>query len=152
MEDLTNINFNKIRLSFKVCKYLVTYFNKKIKLECNNALFPYGIETYNDNSILNIQLNAVTNNQHNINNYLLAIDSYFQNKQELKNKEFVPSIKKIDNDIIIRTHLNNKTEINGEYFNTIKNKTGSIYVELSHIWTFEDKYGLYWTINTIDLD
>ena len=171
IKDYYSFKFNELKFKKekdKIGEYNKSYSirdndNKKILIHLKNVLIPYGVENYKLSKILNINIDVETNKDHII--YYNMIDEL---ENELKNnfidlsfedKKYVSCLKKISNGYTMRTHIYTKPDVYimlGKYKNTLsfselKKSTSNIDVELSLVWLFDDKYGIVWTVQNIEV-
>jgi hypothetical protein len=135
----------------------------KIMINFNAISIPFGLEKYNNKDIVNIEFLVDSDNLYY--NYVSLLESIEKkvtdsNIDMLKNKKFIPSIKKGKIGYLLRTHLNPKpnifikTKINTVYnviSSSLKNTTSNIQVYLKGIWVTEDTYGLYWDLKECEI-
>lgn len=174
MEQLDTNNFifmkNKNTKNYKQTKDLITKKknynilnenNNKIYFELKNIKIPFGIESYNNQQILNIAINPNNNNDHynyltnfkNFENNLINLD-IIDNEilSETKEKKYHCFLKQNADyhNYTIRTHILGSTNIytlfNGKKFPTresdIKNKNANILIEIGTFWITDETYGI----------
>jgi hypothetical protein len=143
---------------------------KRIQLTINNVFLPFGLETYNDSDVLNLQLSDTNNYQHNniiilknINDkleslanenpyltldgleyyHILREDVYKNDKKNKKNKKDNKDIKKY----LMRSYLKKGVNItHKQLFGTydkrnLKSKFCNIVIELGSLWKNDKSYG-----------
>lgn len=149
--------------------YVLQKDNLNIEIRLDNAYLPFGSEKYNDNIIVNFELDN-TNNNNNILSKLGCLENNIKNGDiifENINKNIILSkgqssvIKKSKLGHIIRTHLLKNTEIyiikkNGEKMfidhTNLQNAYCDAILDLKGIWLNENSYGFYITIKSIKIN
>lgn len=149
--------------------YVLQKDNLNIEIRLDNVYLPFGSEKYNDNIIVNFELEN-TNNNNNILSKLGGLENNIKNGDiifENINKNIILSkgqnsiIKKSKLGHIIRTHLLKNTEIyiikkNGEKMfidhTNLQNAYCDAILDLKGIWLNENSYGFYITIKSIKIN
>jgi hypothetical protein len=178
--DISNIDYSKLLLVSEKKGYRFAYNFSKFKIKTPVCLMPFGLETYNNKEIINIELSNATNEQINFNATVRMLDKLYQqfsNKQiqennvfpfinlpagfakEVSNMEYSPCIKPSLLGSIIRCHvkpnINVIKKVNGTNVicskNDLKKSNAIIELELGNIWIHNNKYGLIWYINNIEI-
>ena len=166
--DILDIDTTKTLLSPANKFLLLLYENKNIEINLFNVYLPFGCEKFNDKLILNIELED-NNNNNNIISKMISLEENikngnifipFQTKNLLKTKGFTPNIKKSKLGYIIRSHILKNTEIflktknNGkldiDYINLV-NTTCNIKGLIKGCWFNDNSYGLYITLNSVEI-
>lgn len=162
----TNLKFKKEK--DKIGEYNKSYSihsndNKKIILNLQNIIIPFGVENYKSSKILNIDIDVKKNEEH-----LLYFNMINELENELRthfidplfeHKKYVSCLKEHTNGFTLRTHIYTKPEIYimlGKYknslsFSELKRSIANIDIELSLVWLFDDKYGIVWTVKNIEV-
>jgi len=151
--NIENFDKKNISLVRQRNNYRIRYSMDKFIIELKNVYSPFGIEKYNNKDILNLSLVPKDNNDFNNIQFIKQINETFMNYShpDFKNFEYSSPIKPNNNSYIMRTHLSNKLNINSLDKNfEIKNNTFNIQLEISSIWTFQNKFGLVLTILEIN--
>lgn len=154
---ITNIdNFDKKNISLvrQRNNYRIRYSMDKFVIELKNVYSPFGCEKYNNKDILNIILSTKDNQDFNNLQFIKQINEIFMNYSnthlDFLNFEYNSPIKINNGNHILRTHLANNLIINSLDKNfEIKKNTFNIQLEISSIWTFQNKFGLVLTILSI---
>jgi len=149
--------------------YVLQKDNLNIEIRLDNVYLPFGSEKYNDNIIVNFELEN-TNNNNNILSKLSVLENNIKdgniifeniNKNIILSKGLFTSIKKSKLGHIIRTHLLKNTEIyitkkNGEKMfidhSNLQNSYCDAILDLKGIWLTENSYGFYITIKSIKIN
>jgi hypothetical protein len=148
-------NFDKKNISLvrQRNNYRIRYSMDKFIIELKNVYSPFGCEKYNNKDILNLSLIPKDNSDFNNIQFIKQINETFMNYShpDFKNLEYSSFIKMSNNIHTIRTHLSNKLNINSPDKNfEIKNNTFNVQLEISSIWTFQNKFGLVLTVLEIN--
>lgn len=140
-----------------------------IKIKLNNIFIPFGLEKFNNKHILNLEFDKNINTHNNYISVLTSLENKIINKtyeteinveSNLVNKSFTKSIKDSILGFILRTHLSDSTEI----FilkkdlskmpiekENLKGTNVNIELTLKGLWINDEKYGLYWNVNNIQI-
>ena len=165
------MDFQLSELKFIKNKNFITMTNNNdaITFKIMNALFPFGIEEYKGKRILNCEISIDKNSTYNIladlNSIELMVKKHeFNNApinviQSVREKGFMPAIKKSLNGTIIRTHISSPDiyilKKNGDKMFideiNLKGATGIITLTLNGIWLTEDNFGLLFMIKDIQI-
>ena len=170
-----NININDILHTTDILAIIssqkfgtLTYDNKSININLLDVLLPFGCEKFNDKLILNIELEN-NNQNNNILSILSQIEENLKNQNiksnhqtinNIRNKGFINIIKKSKLGNIIRTHLQNNTDIfikkkNGEKITidspNLNNTSCNIDVVLQGFWINNNEYGMYIIVKSIEI-
>ena len=174
--DLSNIDINYIKF-FKTkskakTNYIITYNDKKIKLKIKNCIIPFGVENYNNQSIVNIDINPTRSNSHfNIYKDIKSLEKYIENiceskycprdlKKDIDEREYHKNIKKRESGgYLIRTYIIGAPEIsktvNGMEFplssTNIKKTISNVELELGILWINNENYGILWYVKKIEV-
>lgn len=168
--DLDFIKFFKTNSKNKL-NYVITYKNNKITLNIKKITIPFGVEKYNNQSILNIEITPNNSNSHyNIYQNIKRLENKIRDlsedkfcSNELKNdiidKEYHKNIKKRENSYLIRTYLFGSPKIfrNIDGFEVdlslenIKKTISNVELELGILWINQEEYGLLWYIKKIEV-
>jgi hypothetical protein len=163
------INTSDVTCILNTNKFGTLTFNKNaIYITLTNILLPFGCEKFNDNLILNIELE-----NNNINNNILSklenleenlknqkLNSNLQTTNNIKNKGFVSMLKKSKLGNIIRTHILKNSEIfikkkDGEKmiidYTNLQNTNCNINALIQGFWINNNTYGLYIIVNNIEV-
>jgi hypothetical protein len=164
------INLQNLQLTQKSKLFFILLCNNSI-LNFNIELcnIPFGLESYLNKNIINIELLNTNNIHHNIISKIQSLEnsissqSYISEinvKQNLSNKTFSKSLKESKLGFILRTHpkTNIETYIKKKDLtkmfidiNNIGNTTSNIEVFVKGVWMNDTSYGLYWGINYIQI-
>ena len=162
--DITDNTIININTSFIKVLYLnkkfwnLLYNNKLIDINIDNVLIPFGIEKYNDKSLLNIEL-IDSNNNNNIISKLDMIENEIQ--KYFKNIGIIKSLKKSKLGYLLRTHFLKSSECyilkkNQEKMiideSNLQNSECEIKLTIKGIWVTENNYGLYIIVKSIKIN
>jgi hypothetical protein len=177
---MQNIDYTKLLLVSEKKGYRFAYNFSKLKLKTPICIIPFGVEQYNKKELVNIELLTHTNDQINFNNTVRMIDKLYHQFSdenikinntfpfinlpvgfinEVSKMEYMPCIKPSMNGIIVRCHLKPNVSIYKKVNNNImyctkddiKKSNCIIELELGNIWIYNNKYGLIWYINLIEI-
>lgn len=163
--DIQNLQLNQKSKLF----FILLCNNSILKFNINLCNIPFGIETFSNKEILNIELLNTNNDHHNIilkiQSLEKAISSHLYNseinvKQNLSNKIFSKSLKESKMGFLLRTHPKTNIEVyilkkdNSKMFieqNNIVNTTSNVELYLKGVWVNDSSYGLYWGLNYVHI-
>lgn len=149
--------------------YLVLHKSKKISFMLKNIKLPFGYETFNSHTILNIEINPKKNNYH-YNMYVLlsGIEKTIQDLQTTENilsslksdidgKGYYPNMRESKEGYIVRSYVMSPPKIYakiGTYEMSltpadIKNTIANVIIELGIIWITDHNYGILWALKDI---
>jgi len=149
--------------------YLVLHKSKKISFMLKNIKLPFGYETFNSHTILNIEINPKKNNYH-YNMYVLlsGIEKTIQDLQTTENissslksdidgKGYYPNMRESKEGYIVRSYVMSPPKIYakiGTYEMSltpadIKNTIANVIIELGIIWITDHNYGILWALKEI---
>ena len=159
MNDITNFDQTKISLRYMNKSYRIFHSMNKFKFSTPVCDLPFGIEKFGTKFIGNLEFDTTNNENHNYLVFVRHIDKIFTNinniieskmqtpngfTNEIKNMYFSPSLKERENNKVHhRCHIKNNL-----YVGELKNKLIAE-IELDHIWTHNDMYGIVWMITNI---
>ena len=121
----------------------------KIKTVCN---IPFGIESYNDNKIINLEYNSKINDQYNQKTMIECIDNIVKEKLEkmFSDKKYFINSTKMRYDNVHHHRCYVKNNIGNDIGNNIdKEKMYECEIVLNKIWIYKDTYGLMWVIDNV---
>ena len=168
--ELQYLKFFKTKSKNKI-NYVINHKSKNITLKIKKIFIPFGIEKYNNQNILNIEIVPENSNHHfNIYNNIDNLEKKIKNlpednfcSNELKNdidgKEYHKNIKKRENSYLIRTYIIGHPKIfrNIGGFemelsaNNITKTISNVELELGILWTTEEEYGILWYVREIEI-
>jgi hypothetical protein len=173
LEDFTldTIYFVKTKTSIAkhINHYLVLHKSKKISFMLKNIKLPFGYETFNNHTILNIEINPKKNNYH-YNMYVLlsGIEKTIQDlqttekissglKNDIDGKGYYPNMRESKEGYIVRSYVMCPPKIYakiGTYEMSltpadIKNTIANVIIELGIIWITDHNYGILWALKEI---
>jgi hypothetical protein len=143
--------------------------NNTIKFKLDNIFLPFGVESFNNKYILNLELESTSNTHNNYISTLLSLEKKILEKKYnseiniesvLVNKKFVSSIKDSKLGNILRTHITDSTkifilkkdsskmDIDKE---NLKGTTTNLIISLKGLWVNDDTYGFYWNVNSVQI-
>lgn len=157
--NVLNINTKYINVK-KSCKnfYNIFYNTKLIDIDIKNVFIPFGTEKFNNKMILNIEL-LDSNETNNIISKIESIENEISNN--FKNIGLIKCSKKSKLGYLLRAHITKTTEcyilkkdnskIDIDIINTKKSEC-DIKLKIKGIWTNDNNYGLYITIDDIKIN
>ena len=168
--DIKYIKFTKTN-SKKKTNYIITYEDKKIKLKIKNCIIPFGVENFNNQYVVNIEINPKkTNDHYNSYNDIKSLETYLKNiddnkycpknlKDDIEDREYYKNLKKRDNGYLIRTYIIGTPEIYRTLhgmridlqLNNIKKTISNVELELGILWINDDEYGILWYLKKIEV-
>lgn len=155
------LNINKKFINVVKCNkkfYNIFYNTNLIEIDIKNVFIPFGIEKFNNKMILNIELLEL-NETNNIISKIESIENEISNN--FTNLGLIRCIKKSKLGYLLRTHITKSTECyilkkDNTKFNidiiNIKNSECNIKLKIKGIWINENNYGLYITIDDININ
>jgi len=137
----------------------------KIKINTPTMFSPFGIESYNNKLIMNLEFyNIDSNNQmYNFFSYIKTLDNILTTNppQELTNKTYISCIKERNNNPLLRIHLRviktniitAITDYDNKYVTTdsVKNKKIQGELEIGTLWYTDETYGIIIYANSCKL-
>jgi len=179
MINITQDNFDMNDIEFKKTKqhgtrstinYALTCKSQSFRLTINNIHIPFGLEQYNGQHIINIELYPATNLEHRnayeqiklFENYLETISNTSciqQLKDDVKNKTYHHNISESKCGVMLRTHIFGKPKVYAivSGFETelmmsnIKKTTSNIVIDFGIVWITESTYGILWYLREINV-
>lgn len=157
--NILNINtkFINIVKSGKIF-YNIFYNTKLIEIDIKNGFIPFGTEKFNNKMILNIEL-LNSNETNNIISKIESIENEITNN--FKNIGLIKCSKKSKLGYLLRTHITKTTEsyilkkdnskFDIDIINT-KNSECDLKLKIKGIWANNNNYGLYITIDDININ
>jgi hypothetical protein len=169
--DVKYIKFTKTN-SKKKTNYVLTYNDKKIKLKIKKCIIPFGVENFNNQYVVNIEINPNNSNEHyNMYNNINELESYLKNiyenkycplnlKKDIENRKYYKNIKKRENGYLIRTYIIGTPEIYRTINNmrldlrldNIKKTISNVELELGILWINDNEYGILWYLKKIEVE
>lgn len=167
--ELNNKQIKCLPKNKKFISIILTYLSQIIKIKLNNIFIPFGVEKFNNKNILNLEFDKNINTHNNYVSVLSSLENKINNKSYdteinvesiLVNKIFTTSLKESILGHILRTHITDSTEIfilkkdlskmqiDKE---NLKGTNVNIELTLKGLWVNDEKYGLYWNINNIQI-
>ena len=173
LEDFTldTIYFVKAKTAVnkQTIHYLVLHKSKKISFMLKNVKLPFGYETFNNHTILNIEINPKKSNDH-YNMYVLlhGIEKTIQDlqttqkivstlKSDIDGKGYYPNMRESKDGYIVRSYVMSPPKIHAKIGNyemsltpaDIKNTVSNVVIELGIIWITDHNYGILWALKEI---
>jgi hypothetical protein len=167
--ELNNKQIKCLPKNKKFISIILTYSSQVIKIKLNNIFIPFGVEKFNNKHILNLEFDKNINTHNNYISVLSSLENKINNKTYdteinvesiLVNKKFTTSLKESILGHILRTHITDSTEIfilkkdlskmpiDKE---NLKGSNVNIELTLKGMWVNDEKYGIYWNINNIQI-
>jgi hypothetical protein len=167
--ELNNKQIKCLPKNKKFISIILTYSSQIVKIKLNNIFIPFGVEKFNNKHILNLEFDKNINTHNNYISVLSSLENKINNKiydteinveSILVNKLFTTSLKESILGHILRTHITDSTEIfilkkdlskmpiDKE---NLKGTNVNIELTLKGLWVNDEKYGLYWNINNIQI-
>lgn len=175
--NLANLKFKKIKEKTEVTNYIITNFqDHKHTIILEGVDIPFGVETYEKKSILNIEIDPKKNNKHH--NYKAVISGfeseltkkenikYEKLSKDIENKGYYPNIRESKGGYILRCHIFTVPEVfamvsgKDKTIKNIKDKRSmldvtkikaNVELELGSLWTNENNYGFLWYVKKIQI-
>lgn len=178
--NLSDIKFKKIKEADKNGTHLISYSisnkeKKRPSIQLNNICLPFGPEKFNNNTILNIEIDPKKSNVHY--NYKAIISGFeteftnrdnFSDKKLLKDidgKGYYPNLRESKEGFIIRSYIFSEPEVfsmmsGKDKSKKFKNKlsvkdtvgvVANINLELGTLWINENNYGLLWYVKKVEV-
>ena len=167
--ELNNKQIKCLPKNKKFISIILTHSSQIIKIKLNNIFIPFGVEKFNNKHILNLEFDKNINTHNNYISVLSSVENKINNKTYdteinvesiLINKLFTTSLKESILGHILRTHITDSTEIfilkkdlskmpiDKE---NLKGTNVNIELTLKGMWVNDEKYGIYWNINNIQI-
>jgi hypothetical protein len=167
--ELNNKQIKCLPKNKKFISIILTHSSQIIKIKLNNIFIPFGVEKFNNKHILNLEFDKNINTHNNYISVLSSVENKINNKTYdteinvesiLVNKLFTTSLKESILGHILRTHITDSTEIfilkkdlskmpiDKE---NLKGTNVNIELTLKGMWVNDEKYGIYWNINNIQI-
>lgn len=166
--DVKQLKFKRIGVYGGIKKYMVFNNESKMKIKIKDVYLPFGIETFNGNQILNVELYPKKSNVHNnIESLIYSFEETAKNKEfyqgdvkkNITECIFYNNLKCEDNKSILRTYVGNnmisyvmlgtyKTYVTS---NDLKATTCDIEIELGGFWINDTTYGFTWYVKEIQV-
>jgi hypothetical protein len=139
--------------------YRIVINGSKHKIICPVIQSPFGIESYGNKQILNIEIDIENADLNDFYKNITNLDTNFQNinsiqnanidvvKQDINKKQFISCIRNSKKGFIVRTHIKTGAiyhSEDGKQFYTskeLKNKKLKPIIELGPLWITDDSYG-----------
>lgn len=148
--------------------YRIAKDGSKINFKSPFVSAPFGIESYNNKPILNIELETDKDNEiYNFYTEILKIDTLIKNiticnyindesiRDLIKGKQFVSCIRNGMKGYLIRTYVKQGINICSEdkkqtySFSNVKGKKIMVSLDVGHLWIMNDTYGYILNVNEI---
>ena len=188
--DLQKLHIKRIKKKETITSYCTfqrlydkqtnTSYNKRKSISLRNIYIPFGVEFYNNNSIINIELRRHTcNEHHNYYSEISAFESDMDNKDILNNictkgdiqsdiigKGYYPNIRDSKLGHIIRAHISTTPEVyemvcgrdkklknikDRRNVSDIKNIKANVTIELGTLWISDNNYGYMWILKSVEI-
>lgn len=170
--DPIELNNKQIKCLPKNKKFISIILNNSsqiIKIKLDNIFIPFGVEKFNNKLVLNLEFDKNINTHNNYISVLSSLENKINNKtyateinveSVLVNKVFTSSLKESILGSILRTHITDSTDIfilkkdlskmpiDKE---NLKGTNVNIELTLKGLWVNDEKFGLYWNINNIQI-
>jgi hypothetical protein len=157
--NIININTKFINVVKSGKNFYSIFYNVNlIEINLKNVFIPFGTEKFNNKLILNIEL-LDSNETNNIISKIESIENEISNN--FKNLGLMKCSKKSKLGYLLRTHITNSTKcyilkkddskLYIDIINT-KNSECDIKLKIKGIWTTDNNYGLYITIDDININ
>jgi hypothetical protein len=171
MEIVSLIDFNnkQLRCVLKNKKFISIFAPETIKFKLENIFLPFGVESFNNKYILNLEFESSSNLHNNYISTLLTFEKKILEKKYeteinieslLINKKFVSSIKDSKLGKIVRAHISDSTNVfilkkDSSKMNidkeNLKGTSTNIELTLKGLWVNDDSYGFYWNVNSVQI-
>ena len=171
MEIVNLIDFNnkQLRCVLKNKKFISIFAPETIKFKLENVFLPFGVESFNNKYILNLEFES-SSNLHN--NYISTLSTFEKKILEKKyeteinieslliNKKFLSSIKDSKLGKIVRAHISDSTNVfilkkDSSKMNidkeNLKGTSTNIELTLKGLWVNDNSYGFYWNVNSVQI-
>lgn len=169
---LDDLNFIKTKSKNRnLLSYIITNKLKKIEINLENIYIPFGIENFNDRSIVNIEINPKIDNYHynifaHINAFEKSIGDLHNSKNigfglkcDISNKGYYPNIRESKSGYIMRSYINTDAKIHGMINNVntqlsvqnIKQTISNVKLELGILWINDNNFGILWHLKEIEI-
>ena len=165
IQDIIELNSKELKCVLKNKKFINVFCPlETIRIKLENIFIPFGVETYNNKYILNLEFEMKSNTHNNYISTLSNLEKKIINKSYqtevniescLVNKKFLTSLKPSILGNILRTHISDTTKI---YIlkkdsskmqldkENLKGTNVNIELTLKGIWINDDTYGFYWNV------
>ena len=169
-QDIMGLNSKQLKCVLKNKKFVNLFCPlETIRIKIENVFIPFGVETYNNKYILNLEFEAKSNIHNNYISTLSNLENKIINKKYeteiniesyMVNKKFISSLKTSILGNILRTHISDLTEI---YIlkkdsskmpidkDNLKGTNVNLELTLKGIWINDDTYGFYWNVGNVQI-
>lgn len=175
--QLKNLLFKKVKDKTEVKSYIIKKKEGgKQTIILKNVNIPFGPEKYNNNTVLNIEIDPKKNNVHH--NYHAVIsgfekelanrDNFWDKKLLLdtENKGYYPNMRESKEGYILRAYIFTEPEVfsmvsgRDKTVKNIRNKMsmrdvekikGNVEIELGSLWVNDNNYGFIWYVKKIQV-
>ena len=170
IQDIIELNSKELKCVLKNKKFINVFCPlETIRIKLENVFIPFGVETYNNKYILNIEFETKSNIHNNYISTLSNLENKIINKiyqtevnveSCLVNKKFISSLKPSVLGNILRTHISDSTDI---YIlkkdsskmqldkDNLKGTNVNIELTLKGIWINDETYGFYWNVGNVQI-
>ncbi len=170
IQDIIELNSKELKCVLKNKKFINVFCPlETIRIKLENIFIPFGVETYNNKYILNIEFENKSNIHNNYLSTLTNLENKIINKiyktevnieSCLVNKKFITSLKPSVLGNILRTHISDTTNI---YIlkkdsskmqldkENLKGTSVNIELTLKGIWINDETYGFYWNVGNVQI-
>ena len=176
--QLNKLNFKKVKDKSEIKNYIMSdkNDNTKPKIMLEKVNIPFGVEKYNGNNILNIEIDPKKNNIHynyhavisGFENELAKIENFKDKKltSDITGKGYYPNIRDSKEGYILRSYIFTVPEVysmvsgRDKTIKNIKNKMSlldvekvkaNVELELGSLWINDNNYGFIWYIKKIEV-
>lgn len=155
----------KETLNFKKNYIIFNDIGKRVSLKLNKVNLPFGIESYNGKSILNIQIIPESSNEHyNLYSAIAGLEKQFSKIEKFVDKKitddidekgYYPNMRDDRVGNIIRTYIftqpNVFSSLGKMTLADTKKVKANVEIELGSIWITENNYGILWYVKSIEI-
>jgi len=161
------LNFKKTKetLDFKKNYIIFDKLGKRISLKLNKVNIPFGVESYNGKSILNIEIIPESSNDHynlfsaisGLEKQFAKIDKFTDKKviEDIEDKGYYQNMKNSRTGNIIRTYIftqpNVFSSLGKMTLADTKKVKANVEIELGSMWITENNYGILWYVKSIEI-
>ncbi len=145
--------------------YIISNNGKRITLKLNKINIPFGVESFNGKSILNIEIIPKTGNDHyNIHVAIQGFEKSLSNPEKFKDnsvkndidgKGYYQNMRKSKLGYIIRTYIftmpNVFSSLGKMCLSDAKDVKANVLLELGTLWINENNYGILWYVKSIEI-
>ena len=155
----------KETMGFKKTYIISNNKGKRPILKINKVNLPFGVESFNGKSILNVEIIPESSNEHyNTYSAILGLEKQFSKydnfeyeplKEDIDEKGYYQNIKESKIGNMIRTHIFAPPSVfcsmGKMTLADVNNVKANVEIELGSIWINQNNYGILWYVKSIEV-